>query len=105
ESARIALRTQQIIASETGVANTVDPVAGSYAIETRTNAIERDASDLLARIDRAGGTLAAIEAGLMQREIQDAAYRAQVAFDKGESVIVGMNRFREHAATAGTVQD
>src|SRR3982751_2689471 len=74
ESARIALRTQQIIAAETGVANTVDPVAGSYAIEALTSRIEREASDLLAHIDRLGGTLAAIEAGFIQQQIQDAAY-------------------------------
>ena len=77
ESARIALRTQQIIAAESGVANTVDPVGGAYAIEEATNRIERDAMDLLERVERAGGTLAAIESGLIQREIQDAAYRAQ----------------------------
>ena len=83
ESARIALRTQQIIAAETGVANTVDPVAGSYAIEALTNEIERGAEALLARIERAGGTLAAIETGLIQREIQESAYRAQLAVDAG----------------------
>src|SRR4051794_20038176 len=70
ESARIALRTQQIIASETGVTNTLDPVAGSYTVEKRTNDIERDARELIGRIERAGGTLAAIEAGMIQREIQ-----------------------------------
>jgi len=70
ESAQIALRTQQIIAWESGVANTVDPVAGSYAIETLTNVIDQGAKDLLARIERAGGTLAAIESGFIQREIQ-----------------------------------
>ena len=95
ESARIALRTQQIIAAESGVANTVDPVAGSYAIEALTNAIEQGASDLLARIERAGGTLRAIEAGFIQREIQESAYRAQVAIDSRDSVVVGMNRFAD----------
>ncbi|HEV8347691.1 MAG TPA: methylmalonyl-CoA mutase family protein [Vicinamibacterales bacterium] len=95
ESARIALRTQQIIAAESGVANTVDPVAGSYAIESLTDAIEQGAEDLLARIERAGGTLAAIEAGLIQREIQESAYRAQVAIDAAESVVVGVNRFTD----------
>jgi methylmalonyl-CoA mutase, N-terminal domain len=93
ESARIALRTQQIIAAESGVANTVDPVAGSYAIETLTNDIERGAVEILERIDRAGGTLAAIEGGLIQREIQESAYRAQLAVDSGKSIVVGMNRF------------
>jgi methylmalonyl-CoA mutase N-terminal domain/subunit len=93
ESARTALRTQQIIAAETGVTNTVDPVAGSYAIETLTNAIEQGAVELLERIDQRGGTLAAIESGFIQREIQESAYRSQVAVDSGASVVVGMNRF------------
>src|SRR5213083_2201638 len=96
ESARIALRTQQIIAAESGVANTVDPVAGSYAIETLTNEMERGAEEILEKIERAGGTLAAIETGLIQREIQESAYRAQLAVDSGEAVVVGVNRFAEH---------
>jgi len=95
ESARIALRTQQIIASETGVANTVDPVAGSYAIESLTTEIERGAEEILARIDAQGGTLAAIETGLIQREIQESAYRAQLAIDSGAAVVVGVNRFTQ----------
>jgi methylmalonyl-CoA mutase N-terminal domain/subunit len=99
ESARTALRTQQIIAAESGVANTVDPVAGSYAIETLTNEIEAGAVALLERIDRAGGTLAAIESGMIQREIQESAYRAQIAVDKGESIVVGVNEF---AAATGS---
>jgi methylmalonyl-CoA mutase, N-terminal domain len=93
ESARIALRTQQIIASESGVANTVDAVAGSYQIETMTNEIEAGAVALLERIERAGGTLAAIEAGFIQREIQESAYRAQIRIDKHEDVVVGVNDF------------
>jgi methylmalonyl-CoA mutase N-terminal domain/subunit len=93
ESARIALRTQQIIAHESGVVNTVDPVAGSYAIERRTNEIEQEARALLAQIDRMGGTLAAIESGFIQRQIQDAAYAAQQAVDKGEAIVVGVNRY------------
>ncbi|HEX4347234.1 MAG TPA: methylmalonyl-CoA mutase family protein [Vicinamibacterales bacterium] len=99
ESARIALRTQQIIAAETGVVNTVDPIGGSYAIEELTDTIERDASALLARIDQTGGTLAAIERGFIQREIQESAYRAQVAVDSGESVVIGVNRFTAAPAT------
>jgi methylmalonyl-CoA mutase, N-terminal domain len=95
ESARTALRTQQIIAAESGVANTVDPIAGAFAVEALTNQIERDAEALLQRIDETGGTLAAIETGLIQREIQESAYRAQVAVDKGEAVMVGVNRFTE----------
>jgi methylmalonyl-CoA mutase, N-terminal domain len=93
ESARIALRTQQIIAAESGVANTVDPVAGSYAIEKLTDEIEEGAAAILERIDRAGGTLAAIEGGLIQHEIQESAYRAQLAVDAGEATVVGVNRF------------
>jgi methylmalonyl-CoA mutase N-terminal domain/subunit len=93
ESARTALRTQQIIAAESGVTNTVDPVAGSYAIEALTNDIEHGAVRLLDRIEQSGGTLAAIERGFIQREIQESAYRSQVAVDSGGSVVVGVNRF------------
>ena len=95
ESAAIALRTQQIIAFESGVANTVDPMGGSAAIEELTDRIEREARALLDTIDRLGGTLAAIESAYIQREIQDAAYRAQQRIDSGESVVVGMNRYVE----------
>ena len=91
ESARIALRTQQIIASESGVANTVDPVGGSWEIERRTSEIEREADALIATLDRAGGTLRAIEQGLVQRQIQDAAYEAQQAIDAGRTQVVGLN--------------
>jgi len=94
DSARIALRTQQIIAHETGVANTIDPCAGSWEIERRTDSIDAGARELLDRIDRMGGTLAAIEAGFIQRQIQDSAYTAQVAVDQGASVVVGVNRFQ-----------
>ncbi|MEW6322696.1 MAG: methylmalonyl-CoA mutase family protein [Acidobacteriota bacterium] len=93
ESARIALRTQQIIAFESGVANTIDPFAGSYLVEQRTREIEEEARDLLRRIDELGGTLPAIETGFIQRRIQDAAYKAQVAIDAGDAVVVGVNRF------------
>jgi methylmalonyl-CoA mutase N-terminal domain/subunit len=93
ESARLALRTQQVIASETGVVNTVDPCGGSYAIEEMTNRIEQQARALLDRIDAAGGTLAAIENGMIQREIQESAYRAQQEIERGERVVVGVNRF------------
>jgi methylmalonyl-CoA mutase N-terminal domain/subunit len=103
DSARIALRTQQIIAAESGVANTVDPVAGSYAVETLTNTIEREAQEILARIDRAGGTLAAIESGLIQREVQESAYRAQQAIDAGRSIVVGINRFAEKEKEPGVL--
>ncbi len=98
EAARIALRTQQIIASESGVANTVDPFGGAWAIEQRTDEIEREARALIDAIDAAGGTLAAIESGRIQRQIQDAAYAAQQAIDRGEQVIVGVNRYHDRRA-------
>jgi methylmalonyl-CoA mutase N-terminal domain/subunit len=103
ESARIALRTQQIISSETGVANTVDPLGGSYAIETLTTEIESGAMKILERIEQTGGTLAAIETGLIQREIQESAYRAQIAIDSGQSIVVGVNRFADGTSTAGSL--
>jgi methylmalonyl-CoA mutase N-terminal domain/subunit len=93
ESARIALRTQQIVAYESGVANTVDPFAGSYYIERLTNDIELGAEALLDRIASLGGTLSAIETGYIQRQIQDSAYRAQMAIDAGEAIVVGVNRY------------
>ncbi len=92
-AARLALRTQQIIASETGVANTVDPVGGAWVIEERTRAIETAADTLIGRLDEMGGTLRAIEAGWIQRQIEDAAYQTQKAVDAGEQIIVGVNRF------------
>jgi methylmalonyl-CoA mutase N-terminal domain/subunit len=100
ESARIALRTQQIIAFESGVPNTVDPVGGAGAVEELTDRIERDARAIIDRIDRLGGTLAAIEAGVIQREIQDAAYVAQQRIDAGDSVVVGVNRYQETQQTS-----
>jgi methylmalonyl-CoA mutase N-terminal domain/subunit len=93
ESAAIALRTQQVIAHETGVANTVDPVGGSLVVEALTDRIEHDARAIIETIDHLGGMLAAIEAGFVQRAIQDAAYQAQVAIDRGDAVVVGVNRF------------
>jgi methylmalonyl-CoA mutase, N-terminal domain len=93
ESARIALRTQQIIAYESGVPNTVDPFAGSYHVEKLTNEIEAGATELLERIDAIGGTLGAIESGYIQRHIQDSAYRAQMEIDAGTAVVVGVNRY------------
>jgi methylmalonyl-CoA mutase N-terminal domain/subunit len=93
ESARIALRTQQIIASEIGVANTVDPLGGAWAIEAATNRLEREAIDMIERIDAAGGTLNAIEQGIIQREIQDAAYRAQQQIDSRQAIVVGVNEY------------
>ncbi len=94
DAALLALRTQQILAHETGVANTVDPVGGAYAIEWLTDEIERQAKAIIARIDALGGTLRAIETGYIQREIQNAAYEYQQKVERGERVVVGVNRFR-----------
>jgi methylmalonyl-CoA mutase, N-terminal domain len=93
DAVRIALRTQQIIAYESGVAATADPLGGSYAIETMTDEIEAEAEEYLRKIDALGGMLAAIEQGYVQREIQDAAYKSQLRTESGENVIVGVNRF------------
>jgi methylmalonyl-CoA mutase N-terminal domain/subunit len=93
EAARIALRTQQVIAYETGVASTIDPLAGSYFIEDLTNRIEEAARTYIAKIDALGGTIKAIEEGYQQGEIQDAAYAWQTQVDTGERTIVGVNRF------------
>jgi methylmalonyl-CoA mutase N-terminal domain/subunit len=93
DAALIALRTQQILANETGVANTVDPVAGSYAIESLTNEIESLAATYLSKIDKMGGMLRAIEAGFIQGEIQKAAYDFQRAVEKKEQIVVGVNGF------------
>jgi methylmalonyl-CoA mutase N-terminal domain/subunit len=103
ESATIALRTQQILLHESGVANTVDPAGGAYAVEAITSQIEEGAAALLARIDAMGGTLAAIEAGFIQREIQESAYTAQLAVDRGESIVVGVNRYTDAAPPAADV--
>ena len=93
KSVRVALRTQQIIAHESGVADTIDPLAGSYVIETLTNKIEAIARDYIEKIDAMGGALNAIKTGFMQREIQEAAYRAQRAIEMGEEIVVGVNDF------------
>jgi methylmalonyl-CoA mutase N-terminal domain/subunit len=92
-AATIALRTQQIIAHETGVTNTVDPFGGSYFVETLTNEVERGAWDYIEKIDALGGMVAAIERGYPQREISEASYSYQVAVDKKEKIIVGVNDF------------
>jgi methylmalonyl-CoA mutase N-terminal domain/subunit len=94
ESARLALRTQQIIAHESGITHTTDPVGGSEYIESLTAAIERGAKDYLERIAHLGGTLQAIESGFIQSEIQNAAFEFQKAVERGEAVVVGVNRFR-----------
>ena len=100
DSATLALRTQQMIATETGVANTVDPCGGAYTIEETTNRIEHEARVLIDRIDAVGGTLPAIEQGLIQREIQESAYRVQQEIDRSERIVVGLNRFTSDEPTA-----
>ncbi|MGA2509731.1 MAG: methylmalonyl-CoA mutase family protein [Candidatus Acidiferrales bacterium] len=92
-AATIALRTQQILAHESGVTNTADPLGGSYFVETLTNEIERGARDYIEKIDALGGMVAAIERGYPQREIADASYRYQVAVDRKEKIIVGVNDY------------
>jgi methylmalonyl-CoA mutase N-terminal domain/subunit len=93
-AALIALRTQQIIAEETGVANTVDPLGGSYFVEALTEKMERGALDYFRKIDSMGGMVAAIEKGFPQREIQDSAYQYQKAVERGDQVIVGVNKYQ-----------
>jgi methylmalonyl-CoA mutase N-terminal domain/subunit len=93
-AARVALRTQQVIAYESGVVETADPLAGSYAIEHLTDEIEENAREYLKKIEAMGGMLRAIETGYVQREIQEAAYRYQKAVETQEQVVVGMNRFQ-----------
>ena len=94
DAVMVALRTQQIIAHESGAAETVDPLAGSYYVEHLTNRIEQDAGEYLDRIDAMGGSVKAIETGYMQREIQDSAYRYQREVETGKRIIVGMNKFQ-----------
>jgi methylmalonyl-CoA mutase, N-terminal domain len=99
QSARLALRTQQVIAHESGVADTVDPLAGSYAVEHLTDEIEHRALDYIEKIDAIGGMLRAIETGYVQREIQEAAYDYQRAVETNDAVVVGVNRFRAEGDT------
>ena len=93
QAARIALRTQQVIAYESGAAQTVDPLAGSYYIEALTNEIEKRAAEYLGKIEVMGGMLKAIERGFVQQEIQNAAYEYQRQVDHEEAIVVGVNRF------------
>jgi methylmalonyl-CoA mutase N-terminal domain/subunit len=95
KAVKIALRTQQIIAHETGVTNTIDPLAGSYFVEALTDKIEKDAESYFEKIDALGGVIPAIEAGFFQREIAEAAYRYQRELDRKEKIIVGVNEFEE----------
>jgi methylmalonyl-CoA mutase N-terminal domain/subunit len=90
----IALRTQQIVAHESGVADSIDPLAGSYCIESLTDTIEAEAAKLIARIDDLGGAPAAIERGFIQQEIMDAAYKYQKDIEDGGKIIVGLNKYQ-----------
>ena len=94
ESVQIALRTQQIIGYESGVSDTVDPLAGSYFIESLTTEIENKAMEYIEKIDEMGGAPSAIESGYIQREIHDAAYQFQKSVDENERVVVGVNKFQ-----------
>ncbi len=103
EAQRIALRTQQIIAHETGVTDTADPFGGSYFIESLTNEIEQRAQELLDRVEDMGGSVAAIESGFMQQEIQEAAVGQQREIEAGERVVVGVNKFRNEDEQPQTI--
>ncbi len=104
EAARLALRTQQIIAHEAGVTETPDPLAGSYYVESLTNELEAAARAYLDEISAMGGTLAAIEGGFQQRQIQEAAYRVQQEIESGDRIVVGVNRFRDEASVSPPIQ-
>ncbi len=93
DSVRIALRTQQILAHESGVGDTIDPLGGSYCVEAMTNRLEQEAEEYIAKIDRMGGVVQAIDRGYVQKEIQDAAFRYQQEVERKERIIVGMNEF------------
>src|SRR5881398_3040373 len=95
KAVRVALRTQQLLAHESGVANTVDPVGGSFTIESLTDRLEAQAADLIRETDRRGGMLKAIETGWVQRQIADSAYRVQVELERGERTVVGVNAYVE----------
>jgi methylmalonyl-CoA mutase N-terminal domain/subunit len=93
ESALLALRTQQVLGYEAGVGDTVDPLAGSYYVESLTDHVEQAALELIAEVDELGGAVAAIDAGFQSRQIEEAAYRHALAVDRGEAVVIGVNRF------------
>jgi len=104
EAARLALRTQQILANEAGVTETPDPLGGSYYVEALTDALERAALDYLAEIEALGGTLAALEGGFQQRQIQESAYQVQAAIERGDQVVVGVNKFRDEVGLTPPTQ-
>jgi methylmalonyl-CoA mutase N-terminal domain/subunit len=98
-AATLALRTQQVLAHETGVTNTVDPLGGSYAVESLTNELETEAWDYFERIEQVGGTLAATESGFFRREIAEAAFRYSQEMDRNEHIIVGVNAYQGQGET------
>src|SRR5664279_1323809 len=104
EAARLALRTQQILAYESGVTETPDPLAGSYYVETLTNGLEAAANEYLREIESLGGTLAAIESGYQQRQIQESSYQVQRAIESGAKVVVGVNKFRDEETSTPSLQ-
>jgi methylmalonyl-CoA mutase N-terminal domain/subunit len=104
DNVRLALRTQQILAHESGVAETPDPLGGSFFVETLTNELEAAASSYLEEIEAMGGTLRALEAGFQQRSIQESAYRVQRAIDSGDQVVVGVNAFRDEQVAGPPTQ-
>jgi methylmalonyl-CoA mutase N-terminal domain/subunit len=104
DSVRLALRTQQILAHESGVSETPDPLGGSYFVETLTDELEAAANAYLEEIDAMGGTMRALEAGFQQRSIQESAYRVQRAIDSGEQVVVGVNAFRDERVASPPTQ-
>jgi methylmalonyl-CoA mutase N-terminal domain/subunit len=96
---QLSLRTQQVIAHESGIADTVDPLGGSYYVEALTNQVEEEAMNYIKRIDEMGGAVGSIEAGFMQREIANSSYNHQKAVDSGEQIVVGLNDFKEEEET------
>jgi methylmalonyl-CoA mutase, N-terminal domain len=104
QAARIALRTQQIVAHESGAPNTIDPLAGSYFVESLTDELEKRARDYLEKIKAFGGMLKAIERGFIQQEIQNAAYEYQRSVENGESIVVGVNRFEQDSESGVPIQ-
>jgi methylmalonyl-CoA mutase N-terminal domain/subunit len=94
ESVRLSLRTQQIIAHESGVTDTVDPLGGSYYIENLTDEIEKRAGDYIAKIDQIGGAVTAIEKGYIQQEVQESSYRYQKEIESAKKILVGVNKFQ-----------
>jgi len=99
DSVQLALRTQQVLAHESGVAGTIDPWGGSYAMESLTNHLEARATELIGRIDALGGMVRAVETGFVQKEIQESAYQLQRAIETGDQVVVGVNEYRQEEKT------